>query len=231
MKSFIKPFIILMLCIITAASIFCLGGSGLTAYAYTDAEKEAAKAWLSSHGYSPTMSGAQQAYQDYLDGKIDPYGGSGSAEAVVPSDDTVISEADKDALNNIKNKVAETESSEKNVAKDKSNIEKSAELSVLDINREKRLSGEVDYGDYDKNNNKQDVVIITQINQISSNILNNIRAGGRLSINKSYAGAADSRQFRIVIILISAIICVMAADFIMYFYGARKNKVAVKSGS
>ena len=40
-------------------------------YAYTDEEKQQAKSWLSSHGYPPTRAGAEQAYQDYMDGKID----------------------------------------------------------------------------------------------------------------------------------------------------------------
>lgn len=40
-------------------------------YAYTEEEKQQAKSWLSSHGYPPTRAGAEQAYQDYLDGKLD----------------------------------------------------------------------------------------------------------------------------------------------------------------
>lgn len=43
----------------------------LTAHAYTEEEKAQAKAWLSAHGYSPDMGGANQAYQDYLNGKFD----------------------------------------------------------------------------------------------------------------------------------------------------------------
>ncbi len=38
---------------------------------YTEEEKAQAKAWLSAHGYPPTREGANQAYQDYLDGKFD----------------------------------------------------------------------------------------------------------------------------------------------------------------
>ena len=34
-------------------------------------QKQQAKSWLSSHGYPPTRAGAEQAYQDYMDGKID----------------------------------------------------------------------------------------------------------------------------------------------------------------
>lgn len=41
------------------------------ANAYTEEQKEQAKAWLSSHGYSPTKEGAYKAYQDYKDGKFD----------------------------------------------------------------------------------------------------------------------------------------------------------------
>lgn len=39
--------------------------------AYTEEEKAQAKAWLSAHGYSPDRAGANQAYQDYLNGKFD----------------------------------------------------------------------------------------------------------------------------------------------------------------
>lgn len=44
---------------------------GTRSYAYTEEEKQQAKAWLSAHGYSPDMNGANQAYQDYLNGKFD----------------------------------------------------------------------------------------------------------------------------------------------------------------
>lgn len=42
-----------------------------TSSAYTEEQKQQAKAWLSAHGYSPDMGGANQAYQDYLNGKFD----------------------------------------------------------------------------------------------------------------------------------------------------------------
>ena len=38
---------------------------------YTEEQKNAAKAWLSAHGYPPTRAGAAMAYQDYLNGKFD----------------------------------------------------------------------------------------------------------------------------------------------------------------
>lgn len=56
------------------AVLVVIGGSLLcskTAYAYTEEEKQQAKAWLSAHGYSPDISGASQAYEDYLNGKFD----------------------------------------------------------------------------------------------------------------------------------------------------------------
>ena len=43
----------------------------IVTYAYTEEEKEAAKQWLIQHGYSPDRGGANQAYQDYLNGKFD----------------------------------------------------------------------------------------------------------------------------------------------------------------
>ena len=58
-----------------------LFGTCNTALAYTDEEKQMAKDWLAANGYSPDMSGAEQAYQDYLNGKWgDPNGGNSAAE-------------------------------------------------------------------------------------------------------------------------------------------------------
>lgn len=54
--------------------ILTLQFTTLRAHAYTEEEKAAAKAWLSANGYAPTMGGAQQAYQDYLNGKFDSNG-------------------------------------------------------------------------------------------------------------------------------------------------------------
>lgn len=56
--------------IITMVIIFSFS-AGSTSYAYTEEEIQQAKAWLSAHGYSPDAGGANQAYQDYLDGKFD----------------------------------------------------------------------------------------------------------------------------------------------------------------
>ena len=58
-----------------------LFGTCNTALAYTDEEKQMAKDWLAANGYSPDMAGAEQAYQDYLNGKWgDPNGGNAAAE-------------------------------------------------------------------------------------------------------------------------------------------------------
>lgn len=60
-------YFVVVLC--TFFMLYC--SIGIRAYAYTEEEKQQAKAWLSAHGYSPDMSGANQAYQDYLNGKFD----------------------------------------------------------------------------------------------------------------------------------------------------------------
>ena len=46
-------------------------GEGTDTSGYTEEEKNAVKAWLSAHGYPPTRAGAEQAYQDFLNGKLD----------------------------------------------------------------------------------------------------------------------------------------------------------------
>lgn len=62
-----------VICILTTF-ILVVGlviGSTQQSFAYTDEEKAQAKAWLSAHGYSPDAGGANQAYEDYLNGKFD----------------------------------------------------------------------------------------------------------------------------------------------------------------
>ena len=66
-------------------------------YAYTDEEKQQAKSWLSSHGYPPTRAGAEQAYQDYMDGKID-----------VPEADAYLGRNKQDKIQEKKNSTAQS---------------------------------------------------------------------------------------------------------------------------
>lgn len=54
-----------------AIIVFGIAGFSLNTRAYTEEQKQQAKAWLSAHGYSPDSSGAAAAYQDYLNGKFD----------------------------------------------------------------------------------------------------------------------------------------------------------------
>lgn len=69
---------VIVLCLMAATVTF--NKSVMPVYAYTQEEKEAAKAWLAAHGYPPTRAGAEQAYQDYLDGKIPHPGEEGKTE-------------------------------------------------------------------------------------------------------------------------------------------------------
>ncbi|MCR4846540.1 MAG: hypothetical protein K5865_07365 [Eubacterium sp.] len=67
---FIFAFIIISTCMITSTPYVFAEGEGNNS-GYSEEDKAAAKAWLSAHGYAPTMDGAIQAYQDYLNGKWD----------------------------------------------------------------------------------------------------------------------------------------------------------------
>ncbi|MDE6432959.1 MAG: hypothetical protein K2L07_01875 [Lachnospiraceae bacterium] len=68
----------------------------LTANAYTEEEKQQAKAWLSAHGYSPDMGGASQAYQDYLNGKFDEELGYDTNGDGIPASTTEGTEANSE---------------------------------------------------------------------------------------------------------------------------------------
>lgn len=87
-KSGRKRIAILLLLLLCAAFFLCKTVS----YAYTEEEKEAAKAWLSANGYSPDASGAAQAYQDYLDGKFDSVP---EQEDIQPDSSTIAPEANE----------------------------------------------------------------------------------------------------------------------------------------
>lgn len=63
MKRFILIFVLFF-------GVMTISSRPVQTYAYTEEEKQQAKAWLSAHGYAPTRAGAQQAYQDYKDGKL-----------------------------------------------------------------------------------------------------------------------------------------------------------------
>ena len=84
-------------------------------YAYTEEEKQQAKSWLSSHGYPPTRAGAEQAYQDYMDGKLD----IPEADAYFGrDDDNKESKANTSSENNKSDKSTSTqESSDQNSTK------------------------------------------------------------------------------------------------------------------
>lgn len=63
----------------------------IPAYAYTEEEKQQVKEWLSANGYPATMEGAQQAYQDYLNGKFDS-GGNDNAAPPPPINPSALTE-------------------------------------------------------------------------------------------------------------------------------------------
>lgn len=69
-----KIYVLCVLIFLTAGCLGCLSlmpaVKTITVKAYTEKQKKQVKAWLSSHGYPPTMEGAYQAYQDYLSGKL-----------------------------------------------------------------------------------------------------------------------------------------------------------------
>ena len=71
MKKFCLLIIVLFLatCVMGTVS-FLPAAKPITVSAYTEKQKKQVKAWLSAHGYPPTMEGAYQAYQDYLSGKL-----------------------------------------------------------------------------------------------------------------------------------------------------------------
>ncbi len=82
---------------IIIAVVICLIGCmtfKTNSFAYTEEQKQQAKAWLSAHGYSPDAGGAAAAYQDYLNGKFDEELGI-TREEEAPSPQSAYEEEDE----------------------------------------------------------------------------------------------------------------------------------------
>lgn len=89
---------VIVLCLFVATVSF--NRNEVSVYAYTQEEIDAAKAWLEANGYSPTRAGAEQAYQDYLNGKFGPVGGTEETQApaateALPTETSVETQADE----------------------------------------------------------------------------------------------------------------------------------------
>lgn len=86
---------------------------GIRAYAYTEEEKQQAKAWLSAHGYSPDMNGASQAYQDYLNGKFDEELGIATTEQTTAQSTEVVTESQIESATEIQENESQDAKTEK----------------------------------------------------------------------------------------------------------------------
>lgn len=73
-------------CFLVVFSICLMLGFSIPSHAYTEAEIAQARAWLSSHGYSPDRSGAAAAYRDYLNGRFDEELGRTTTESTTEND-------------------------------------------------------------------------------------------------------------------------------------------------
>lgn len=84
-----------------------------TSHAYTEEQKQQAKAWLSAHGYSPDMGGANQAYQDYLNGKFDEeLGVDVNGDGIPAATEATTDESSEDTAENSTEEVGADETEE-----------------------------------------------------------------------------------------------------------------------
>lgn len=93
---FIKCIVIFILAFLACAFVAQNShNNSTTVKAYTEKQKQQAKAWLSAHGYSPTRGGAAQAYADYKSGKLK----LSESEKKLAGEKTGISSKNKDKKN------------------------------------------------------------------------------------------------------------------------------------
>ena len=108
-----KKLLLILMLVLSAVTIT---SRPVTTYAYTEEQKQQAKSWLSAHGYPPTRAGAEQAYQDYMDGKIS-----------VPEADAYLGRNQKKDIENKKNSTTESkQSTQKNSEQGKEDSTSSA---------------------------------------------------------------------------------------------------------
>ena len=146
---------------ILCAVLYC--HSTTVTYAYTKEEVEAAKAWLSGHGYSPDAAGAAQAYQDYLNGKFG--GGPERAEGEEKPEEAVNDkEADAEEIKD-KEEVQqndENDSSGSATEKDESKLtESSGDETDIQTEESEEESGE------NKELKEADIDVIVSTNSVS----------------------------------------------------------------
>ncbi len=116
--------IILLVFLFVLAGCICrtVNSPATVTKAYTEEQKQQAKAWLSAHGYPPTMEGAYQAYSDYQSGKLKL-----SEEEQKRVEKTLGKSSSKDKNGKKKKKTSKKKSKKKKSAK--KSVKKSADKS------------------------------------------------------------------------------------------------------
>ncbi len=203
-----KTIIAMKLAVLIAASfvvLFCsffefnvnAAGTDISLYSeegYSEEDIAAAKAWLSAHGYPPTRAGAEQAYQDYLDGKFDDEFDDGpEIEEYEFEEDEEENTTEKRHMENDTDETSDEQSTE-DVSTDQTYINDSDDNY---INNSEKNKSDKDKSDIDKNSKNE-----SDDNEPDPNTSDRDNAGVKTgtstdSDKNSSGGSADSKVDRI----------------------------------
>lgn len=107
--------------------------------AYTEEQKQEAKAWLSAHGYPATKEGAYQAYQDYLSGKLS------------------LSEEDQKRVSQSLGKSSEKKKKSSNKKRNKETSRKKKKSDKNEVTSDKKKKTSIEPHEADKDNKQEQI--------------------------------------------------------------------------
>lgn len=230
MKKLSKSIGIFILCLLLGAGFFCTEENMQTVYAYTEEEKEAVKAWLSANGYPPTMEGAQQAYQDYLDGKLGPVDGDGGStgngspqttesnpQSEENTDDTLQTEsAEETGEQEASTFETETEVTESMYEQEAESVSKAAPETAEESAAEPKTEEKPEDDKEIETNSEEQT---SSLKKTESEFSSASETGAEGNVRE----AQDSKKVNIVVLL-SAVVGIAAICFIIYYCRSKKGR-------
>ena len=214
---------ILFTLLITAIFGCCLMvGKCNNVYAYTEEEKQQAKAWLSAHGYSPDSAGASQAYQDYLNGKFDEELGTDTNGDGIPASTSAEST----------NNDTQEQTTQVDTQKDATTEEQTTETNNSSQGKEKTASNQEDGNN--GNDKKQQSATDTDVAQDVENEwqdgseqsvqkdddteeqIENVDAENEKEEEEQSSGKMKDMAGEIVVIVVSAVVILLIVALLVY---------------
>ena len=187
-----------------------------SSHAYTKEELENGKEWLSDHGYSPDLSGAKDAYQDYLDGAfdeemgLDPNGKRMSASAAVEVAVSGASVVKSEATEESDAKETSTENTADETAQESTEEKATEKVIAVKEETEKAVAGKSDDVVVAQNDNAG--VALAKANQTAAESM----TMGAISTTLGNDGLSQAHKKAAVVVSVSSIFMLAVAGVLSF---------------